>query len=75
MVWLVFIVVTVYVMIFAAAQALMTGVAQARGMTGRLSAVFGIGYFTPAVLSALAGTGLPGTVIGEVAPGSGVRFA
>jgi len=55
MVWLVFIVVTVYVMIFAAAQALMTGVAQARGMTGRLSAVFGIGYFTPAVLSALAG--------------------
>jgi MFS family permease len=55
MLWLVFIIVTVYVMIFAAAQALMTGVAQAHGMTGRLSVVFGIGYFTPAVLSALAG--------------------
>src|ERR1700689_166669 len=52
---LVLIVVTVYVMIFAAAQALMTGVAQAHGMTGRLSVVFGFGYFTPAVLSALAG--------------------
>jgi MFS family permease len=49
------IVVTVYVMIFAAAQALMTGVAQAHGMTGRLSVVFGFGFFTPAVLSALAG--------------------
>ena len=42
-------------MIFAAAQALMTGVAQAHGMTGRLSVVFGFGYFVPAVLSALAG--------------------
>jgi MFS family permease len=52
---LVFIVVVLYVMIFAAAQALMTGVAQAHGMTGRLSVVFGFGYFTPAVLSALAG--------------------
>ena len=52
---LVLIVVTVYVMIFAAAQALMTGVAQAHGMTGRLSVVFGFGYFVPAVLSALAG--------------------
>jgi MFS family permease len=52
---LVFIVVTVYVLIFAAAQALMAGVAQAHRMTGRLSVVFGIGYFTPAVLSALAG--------------------
>ena len=52
---LVFIVVTVYVMIFAVAQALMTGVAQAYGMTGRLSVVFAIGYLTPAVLSALAG--------------------
>ncbi|HKN13273.1 MAG TPA: MFS transporter [Candidatus Binatus sp.] len=52
---LVFIVVAVYVMIFAAAQALMTGVAQAHGMTGRLSVVFSFGYFTPAVLSALAG--------------------
>jgi MFS family permease len=52
---LVFIVIIVYVMIFAAAQALMTGVAQAYGMTGRLSVVFGFGFFTPAVLSALAG--------------------
>jgi MFS family permease len=49
------IVVIVYVMIYAAAQALMTGVAQAYGMTGRLSVVFSFGYFTPAVLSALAG--------------------
>jgi MFS family permease len=53
--WLVLIVVTAYVMIFAAAQALMTGVAQEHGMTGRLSVVFGLGFFTPQVLSALAG--------------------
>jgi predicted MFS family arabinose efflux permease len=52
---LVLIVVALYVMIFAAGQALMTGVAQAYGMTGRLSVVFSFGYFTPAVLSALAG--------------------
>jgi MFS family permease len=52
---LVFIVIVLYVMIFAAAQALMTGVAQSHGMTGRLSVVFGFGFFTPAVLSALAG--------------------
>lgn len=52
---LVFIVVIAYVMVFASAQALMTGVAQAHGMTGRLSVVFGFGYFTPAVISALAG--------------------
>jgi MFS family permease len=51
----VFVVVIAYVMIFASAQALMTGVAQAYGMTGRLSVVFGFGYFTPAVISALAG--------------------
>jgi MFS family permease len=53
--FLVFIVVILYVVIFAAAQALMTGVAQAHGMTGRLSVVFGFGYFTPAVISAFAG--------------------
>jgi MFS family permease len=53
--WLILIVVTLYVMIYAAAQALMTGVAQAHGMTGRLSVIFGIGFFTPAVVSALAG--------------------
>jgi MFS family permease len=52
---LVFVVVIAYVMIFSSAQALMTGVAQAYGMTGRLSVVFGFGYFTPAVISALAG--------------------
>jgi len=52
---LVFLVVILYVMIFAAAQALMTGVAQSHGMTGRLSVAFSFGYFTPAVLSALAG--------------------
>src|SRR5258708_15488883 len=52
---LVFVVVIAYVMVFASAQALMTGVAQAYGMTGRLSVVFGFGYFTPAVISALAG--------------------
>jgi MFS family permease len=52
---LVLIVVIVYVMIFASAQALMTGVAQAHGMTGRLSVVYGFGFFVPAVLSALAG--------------------
>ena len=42
-------------MVFASAQALMTGVAQAHGMTGRLSVVFSFGFFTPAVISALAG--------------------
>ncbi len=52
---LVFIVVIVYVMIFASAQALMTGVAQAHGLTGRLSVVFSFGFLVPAVLSALAG--------------------
>src|SRR5258707_7848932 len=52
---LVFIVVILYVMIFASAQALMTGVAQAHGMTGRLSVVYGFAFFIPAVLSALAG--------------------
>jgi MFS family permease len=52
---LVVVIVGVYVMIFASAQALMTGVAQAHGMTGRLSVAFSFGYFTPAVISALAG--------------------
>src|SRR5271156_2894828 len=51
----VFVIVVTYVMVFASAQALMTGVAQAYGMTGRLSVVFSFGYFTPAVISALAG--------------------
>ncbi len=53
--WIVLVIVIAYVMVFASAQALMTGVAQAYGMTGRLSVVFGFGYFTPAVISALAG--------------------
>jgi MFS family permease len=52
---IVVVIVSAYVMIFASAQALMTGVAQAHGMTGRLSVVFSFGYFTPAVISALAG--------------------
>src|SRR5260370_2038368 len=51
---LVFLVVIAYVMIFASAQALMAGVAQAHGMTGRLSVIFSFGYFTPAVISAFA---------------------
>ncbi|HEV2169528.1 MAG TPA: MFS transporter [Candidatus Binatus sp.] len=53
--WFFLVVVTLYVMLYAAAQALMAGVAQARGMTGRLSVMFGIGFLTPAVVSALAG--------------------
>ncbi len=52
---IVLVIIAVYVMIFASAQALMTGVAQAHGMTGRLSVVFSFGFFTPAVISALAG--------------------
>jgi MFS family permease len=50
-----FVVVIFYLIVYAAAQALITGVAQAHGMTGRLSVVFNFGYITPAVLSALAG--------------------
>ena len=52
---LTFVVVIFYLITYAAAQALITGVAQAHGMTGRLSVVFNFGYITPAVLSALAG--------------------
>ena len=52
---LVLVVVAAYVMIFSASQALMAGVAQANGMTGRLSVVFGFGFFVPAVMAALAG--------------------
>ncbi|MGH7778941.1 MAG: MFS transporter [Candidatus Binataceae bacterium] len=44
-----------YMMITASTQALMTGVAQAHSMTGRLSVVFLFGYFVPAVIAALLG--------------------
>lgn len=44
-----------YLIVFAAAQALMTGVAQAHLMTGRLSVVSGLGTYVPAVISALLG--------------------
>lgn len=44
-----------YTIIAAAAQGLMTVVAQAHLMTGRLSVVFGFGIFVPYVVSALLG--------------------
>lgn len=44
-----------YTIIAAAAQGLMTVVAQAHLMTGRLSVVFGFGIFVPLVVSALLG--------------------
>jgi MFS family permease len=44
-----------YMLITASTQALMTGVAQAHSMTGRLSVVFLLGYFVPAVIAALLG--------------------
>ncbi len=44
-----------YLIIMAAAQALMTGVAQEHLMTGRLSVVAGLGTFVPAVIAALLG--------------------
>jgi len=44
-----------YLIMVASAQAMMTGVAQAHLMTGRLAVVFGFGFFIPAVISALAG--------------------
>ncbi len=44
-----------YTIIAASAQGLMTVVAQAHLMTGRLSVVFGFGVFVPLVVSALLG--------------------
>lgn len=44
-----------YLTVIAAAQAMMTGVAQARLMSGRLSVVSGLGTYVPAVISALLG--------------------
>lgn len=44
-----------YLTIMAAAQALMTGVAQEHLMTGRLSVVAGLGTYVPAVIAALMG--------------------
>jgi MFS family permease len=52
---IILIIVAVYVMIYTSAQAMMAGVAQAYGMTGRLSVAFSFGYFVPLVISALAG--------------------
>lgn len=52
---LTFIVVIFYLITYAAAQALMTGVARTQAMTGRLSVVFNFGFVAPAVLSALTG--------------------
>lgn len=47
--------VVAYLIIAAAAQGLMTVVAQSNLMTGRLSVVFGFGYFVPLVVSACLG--------------------
>jgi len=47
--------VVAYLIISAAAQGLMTVVAQSNLMTGRLSVVFGFGYFVPLVVSACLG--------------------
>lgn len=44
-----------YLIIAAGAQGLMTVVAQSNLMTGRLSVVFGFGYFVPLVVSACLG--------------------
>jgi predicted MFS family arabinose efflux permease len=53
-----------YVIILAAGQAIMTGVAQERLMTGLLSVVSGVGTYVPAVLSAIMG----GWLVANVAP-------
>ena len=44
-----------YLIVLTGGQALMTGVAQAHQMTGRLSVVAGVGTYLPAVISALLG--------------------
>ncbi|HVN30015.1 MAG TPA: hypothetical protein VMT64_16070, partial [Candidatus Binataceae bacterium] len=54
-----------YLIIAAAGQALMTGVAQNRLMSGRLSVIGGVGTYAPAVVSSLAG----GWLVANVAPG------
>ncbi len=53
-----------YLFILAGAQAMMTGVAQARLMTGRLSVVAGVGTYFPAVISAFLG----GWLVAHLAP-------
>ena len=53
--WAVMIASVAYTIIAAAAQGLMTAVAQTNLMTGMLSVVFGFGIFVPLVLSALLG--------------------
>ena len=52
---IILVIIAMYVMIYTSAQAMMAGVAQAYGMTGRLSVAFSFGYFVPLVISALAG--------------------
>lgn len=53
-----------YLFILAGGQAMMTGVAQARLMTGRLSVVAGVGTYFPAVISAFLG----GWMVAHLAP-------
>jgi MFS family permease len=53
-----------YMIILAAGQAIMTGVAQERLMTGLLSVVSGVGTYVPAVVAALMG----GWLVANVAP-------
>lgn len=53
-----------YLMLIAAAQAMLTGVAQAHLMSGRLSVVSGLGTYVPAVISALIG----GWLVARVSP-------
>ena len=53
-----------YLTIFAAGQAMVTGVAQNRLMSGRLSVVSGVGTYVPAVFAALMG----GWLVARFAP-------
>jgi predicted MFS family arabinose efflux permease len=55
-----------YLIVLTGGQALMTGVAQAHQMTGRLSVVAGVGTYMPAVLSALLGGWLVAHVPAQV---------
>jgi MFS family permease len=55
-----------YLVLLAAAQAMLTGVAQAHLMSGRLSVVSGLGTYAPAVISALMG----GWLVAHLAPGA-----
>jgi len=55
-----------YLIVITAAQAMMTGVAQAHLMTGRLSVVAGVATYIPAVVSALLGGWLVAHVAARV---------